>query len=208
MMKLFFTCLVFALSAPFALAQSADDGASAWNKIHEVLTHPRCANCHVGEDNRPRWSGPSYEAAYGLEPGGWTYHGMAINGGDSRIGNTTMPCSTCHQQENSDVEHGPPGAHVWALAPVEMQWFGKSPSEVCARLKSPLTNGGRSLEQVAAHIDNDELVHWGWKPGPGREPAPYGRKEIADTVRAWSAAGAPCPDGTLDVVEYLNAVRE
>lgn len=194
---------------PFAAAQQpSSDGLENWSKVFEVLSHPRCSNCHVGSDNRPRWSGPSYEKAYGIEEGGWRYHGMAVNGGLSRIGNLSTPCSTCHQVENSDVPHGPPGAHVWVLAPVEMEWFGKSSQEVCVRLKSPETNGGRSLGEVAAHIDEDELVHWGWEPGPGREPVPHGRKETVAYLQAWAAAGAPCPEGTFDLEAHLQAGEE
>ena len=50
--------LVILLIAGPALAQ--DPGLAAWSKIHEVFSHPRCANCHVGPDNMPIWSGSSY----------------------------------------------------------------------------------------------------------------------------------------------------
>ena len=168
----------------------AMSGAEAWEKIYEVVSHPRCSNCHVGEDNRPRWSGKHY----GLEDGEWSFHGMYVNGDDSRIGVESMMCATCHQKSNSPTLHGPPGSAVWALAPVEMEWFGKSSAEVCNQLKDPERNGGRSLDDVADHVDHDELVHWGWEPGPGREPAPYSRKDMVSFINAWAQAGAPCPD--------------
>ena len=123
------TLLSAALST-FTVAQSADvstDGLQNWGQIYEVLSHPRCASCHVGEDNRPRWAG----AHYGVKPGEWKYHGMNINGGESRIGMETLPCTTCHQEKNSEVMHGPPGAHVWALAPVEMEWHHRFDLENC-----------------------------------------------------------------------------
>lgn len=179
---------------PASVAQETDDAAAAWSRISEVVTHPRCANCHVGAEGRPIWSGPSYEKAYGLEKGGWMHHGMFIHGGESRIGAENVPCSTCHMEENSDVAHGPPGAHVWLLPPVEMEWFGKSGAEICRQLKDPAQNGGRSLEAVADHIARDDLVHWGWKPGGTREPAPYSREQIAADLRVWAGANAPCPD--------------
>ena len=192
---------------PLAHAQETEtEGLEIWGNIYEILSHPRCSNCHVGEDNRPRWSGPSYEAAYGLEAGGSTYHGMNINAGTDRIGVMTLPCGTCHQKENAELPHGPPGAHVWALAPVEMEWFGKSSAEICAQIKDPARNGGRSIADVAAHIDHDELVHWGWDPGPGREPAPYSRKDAVGMFSAWADAGAPCP--TNDAVDYLQSLEE
>jgi len=165
------------------------DGTKEWTQIYQVFSHPRCASCHVGADNRPRWAG----AHYGVKEGEWKFHGMNINGGESRIGMETQPCTTCHQEKNSNVMHGPPGAHVWALAPVEMEWLDKSSAYICNQIKDPARNGGRTLDEVTAHIDNDELVHWGWAPGPGREPAPFGRKETVAIMTAWQAAGAPCP---------------
>lgn len=196
------------VSSMITSAQTDNSGEAAWEDIFQVLSHPRCANCHVGDDHTPRWSGPSYEAAYGFEPGGWMYHGMNVSGDISRIGNSTLPCSTCHQEENANVAHAPPGAHAWALAPVEMEWFGKASSEVCIRLKSPETNGNRTIEEVADHIDNDELVHWGWAPGPGREPAPFDRKTTAELIRQWGLDGAPCPAGSFDLKAYLNSRME
>ncbi len=182
--------------APSLDALPSDDitrnALTEWDKLYSVFSHPRCASCHVGDDNRPRWMGTDY----GLDPGEAQFHGMNVNGGMSRIGAETLPCMTCHQEENSDILNGPPGAHVWALAPVEMEWFDKSSAYICAQIKDPARNGGRSLEAVSDHINNDDLVHWGWSPGPGRTPAPFGRKETVDIFNAWIAQGAPCPDGS------------
>ena len=172
-----------------AQALPLDEALAAWEKVYEVFSHPRCANCHVPEDNRPRWSGPSY----GLADGEWKYHGMNINGGESRIGIETIPCMTCHGQSNVDTPHGPPGAPVWALAPVEMVWWQKSSQEICEQIKDPARNGNRTLQDVADHIDHDALVHWGWDPGPGREPAPYSVQEVVAFLNSWAASGAPCP---------------
>jgi hypothetical protein len=167
-----------------ALAQ--DPGLAAWNKIHEVFSHPRCANCHVGPDNVPIWSGSSYEPKARV-------HGMNINAGPSRIGAEHITCNACHTQHNSPVPHGPPGAHEWLLAPVTMQWFGKSSPEICAQIKDPARNGGRTIADVAKHIENEPLVHWGWAPGPGREPAPFSVAQVVEFLKQWDAAGAPCP---------------
>ena len=174
---------------PSAMPVLEDDALATWTKIYEVFSHPRCANCHVPDDNRPRWSGPSY----GLAASEWKYHGMNINGGESRIGIETIPCSTCHGVENVDTPHGPPGAEIWALAPVEMLWWRQSSAQICEQIKDPERNGGRTLKDVADHIEHDTLVHWGWDPGPGREPAPYSIAELTAFVNSWAAAGAPCP---------------
>ncbi len=165
---------------------SAAEGAQMWENIHEVFTHPRCINCHVGEDNIPLWSGPHYGGE--ARP-----HGMFISAGDSRIGAEYLACSTCHGPENSAQLHGAPGAEVWLLPPVEMAWHGKTSAEICAQIQDPERNGDKTLLEVAEHVAGDPLVLWGWEPGPGREPAPYSAAELADFVLKWTAAGAPCP---------------
>jgi hypothetical protein len=183
MKRISLAVMVLLFAAP---ASAQEDGLQLWNKIHEVFSHPRCANCHVGPDNLPVWSGPSYGGK--ARP-----HGMNISGGESRIGAEYIACTTCHTKHNAQIPHGPPGAEVWALAPVEMQWIGKSSAEICAQIKDPARNGGRTLAEIADHVDHDELVHWGWAPGPGREPAPYSDDEVAGFLRRWDAGGAPCP---------------
>lgn len=166
-------------------AANADEGLAAWGKIYEVFSHPRCANCHVPEDNRPRWSGPSY--------GKTSFHGMNVNADDSRIGVESIMCGTCHAHHNSKAPHGPPGAEVWMLAPLTMDWWQKSSAYVCQQIKDPKRNGGRTLSEVAHHIRHDKLVQWGWAPGLGREPAPYSAEELGVFFDQWDKAGAPCP---------------
>jgi hypothetical protein len=65
--------------------------------------------------------------------------------------------------------------------------------EICAQIKDPDRNGGRSLRDVAQHVRDDKLVGWGWAPGPGREPAPGSAEETSQAIENWMAAGAPCP---------------
>ena len=129
----FAAALAVLVMAPPAGAQ--ENGLELWAKIYSVFSHPRCANCHVGPDNIPRWSGNSYG-----EP---RPHGMHVSAGDSRIGAELMPCATCHGRRNSELPHGPPGAEKWLLPPVEMQWWEKSSREICAQIKDPARNGGR-----------------------------------------------------------------
>ncbi len=160
-------------------------GLPHWEKVFEVFSHPRCTNCHVGEDGIPLWSGPSY-----VKTGP---HGMNIAGGESRIGVEYVSCPACHMETNAPVPHGPPGAPNWHLAPAEMMWVGRSSADVCAQIKDPETNGGRSLDEVAEHVRDDALVAWGWAPGPGREPAPGSAQETFEALTAWMEAGAPCP---------------
>lgn len=170
-----------------ALAVDLERGLPAWRAIVAVLAHPRCANCHV-EDDRPRWSGPSYGATRA--------HAFNVRRGadESGFGNPGLRCMTCHFETNSAKPHGPPGAPSWHLAPAEMAWFGKSSAEICAQIKDPERNGGRSLAEIAVHVRDDALVGWGWQPGPGREPAPGSAEATFAAIERWSAAGAPCPE--------------
>ncbi len=172
---------------------SRDDGLANWQMFYEVASHPRCANCHVGADNRPMWSGPSYGAT---RP-----HGMNIDAGESRIGAETLACATCHttltapKPDANKIPHAAPRvAMAWALAPVEAEWFGKSSAYICNQLKDPERNGGRTIREVAVHLDHDLILHWAWNPGGTREPAPHSLQETMDFLIKWQAAGTPCPD--------------
>ena len=171
---------------------SLDEGLASWQKFYEVASHPRCANCHTGGDNRPMWSGPSY--------GKTRPHGMNVVAGESRIGAESQPCATCHatlkgpDPNANAIPHAPPKvAMAWQLAPVQAEWFGKSSSYICNQLKDPSRNGGRSIREVAAHLDHDLILHWAWAPGGNRQPAPYSLQEAMDFLMKWAAAGAPCP---------------
>lgn len=173
---------------PAAVVVNPAVGLPAWEKVYAVFSHPRCANCHVA-DERPRWSGLNY----GPEP---RNHAFNVQRGEdgSGFGNAGLRCTSCHFKSNSNVLHGPPGAPNWHLAPAEMVWFEKSSPEICAQIKDPSRNGGKTLEQVSKHVLEDKLVLWGWDPGPGREPAPGSAEETFQALEQWRLAGAPCPD--------------
>lgn len=201
-MKTFLTAAVVAFTATLAWGASDEiateppaegsvtsvQGLQAWVRIYEVASHPRCSNCHVGDSNRPMWSGPTYGKA---RP-----HGMNINAGESRIGAEHIPCSTCHVTNKTG---GTTGAHMapqvaaeWQLPPVEFEWNGKSSIEVCKQLRDPERNGDRTYLDIAGHLDHDVILHWAWAPGGGREPAPYSLQEHVDDVLVWGVAGMPC----------------
>ncbi|WP_172292663.1 hypothetical protein [Pseudoruegeria sp. HB172150] len=204
------TLIALALTVPATLALAAEtqlddtllpegsvseqDGLAAWDRIHEVLSHPRCSNCHVGEDNIPLWTATASGQARD--------HGMNIHGGDSRIGAEYLPCSSCHLTTDlpNSIPHAPPHAGLdWQLAPLEFQWTGKTSAEICAQLADPDRNGGRDLEGLVEHITHDVsengFIAWGFAPGAGREPAPYDVQSHLDDFKAWGAAGMPCAPG-------------
>ena len=115
---------------------SRADGLANWQKFYEVASHPRCRNCHVGPNNIPMRSGPSYDKP---KP-----HGMKINAGPSRVGAETVPCTFCRSiqaktnAKTNALPHSPPKvAMTWALPPVKAAWFGKSSTYICNQLKNP-----------------------------------------------------------------------
>lgn len=179
-------CAAIAATEVSAETLARETGLAHWAKVYDVLSNPRCANCHVGDDNRPMWSGPNYGVS--------RKHGMNINAGTSRSGEEHIACSTCHGATNGTLPHAPPGAAAeWRLAPVEFEWFGKSSREVCEQMRDPARNGGRSANDLAEHVNHDAFVGWGWEPGLGRTPAPLSQAEHEADIRAWGAAGMPCP---------------
>jgi hypothetical protein len=174
--------LALTLSASLSFAQDA--GLDNWAKINDVLSHPRCANCHTPDD-RPRW--------FDAESKTHKVHGMNVQRGNDGFGNTGLRCTTCHQATNAAAVGGPPGAPAWHLAPVEMAWVGKTSAEICAQFKDPTRTGGRDIAAMADHIKKDALVAWGWSPGAGREAAPGSAEALYQTILAWQSAGTPCP---------------
>ena len=171
---------------------SEADGLEAWDRIHEVFTHPRCINCHVGADNVPLWRTERSRNDI--------VHGMAINAGASRIGARTVLCSACHQQSTrpNTVPHAAPHTGmVWRLAPVEFQWVGKDSREICVQVRDPAHNGGRDGRGLIDHILHDAsvvgFIAWSYDPGPERAPAPGTLQSHLEDMATWAAAGMPCP---------------
>ncbi|MGR3502386.1 hypothetical protein [Pseudaestuariivita sp.] len=176
-----------------------EDGLAAWDRVAAVVTHPRCLNCHVDEAGVPLWS------EVGEEP---RPHGMHIVAGESRMGIETLPCQTCHVTSDmpNTVPHAAPHSGMdWQLAPVEMQWTGKRPDEVCTILRNPETNGGRGGEALIEHILHDAsergFITWSFDPGPGRSAPPGSLQDHLDDTAAWVAAGMPCPTDPAEAVE-------
>ena len=147
--------------------------------IYRALESPRCMNCH------PKGDAP-------LQFDDHRPHAMNITRRSEKNG---LPCATCHRDKNGTRPGQPPGAPNWKLPPPQtpMVFEGKSPAELCAQLKDPKQAGGRDLAALIEHVDKDPLVAWGWAPGPGRSPVPVPHDELVAAMRAWVAAGAPCP---------------
>jgi len=163
-----------------AINDSAARSVALFAELGKVLSHPRCVNCHPAGD-RPR-QGES----------GRPHQPPVARGADGH-GLPAMRCSSCHQGANFDPARMP-GHPEWHLAPREMAWEGKTPGEICAQIKDPARNGGRSLEEIVHHIGTDTLVGWAWAPGFGRAPAPGTQQQAGALIEAWVKTGAVCPD--------------
>lgn len=158
-------------------------GLLAFDRVHAVLMHPRCVNCHPagraplqGDDSRP--------------------HEQNVQGGVDGQGRFAMRCSNCHGTSNAPGEHAPPGAPNWHLPAAEMPlvFEGRSKAELARQLADPRQNGGRTPQQVLAHLQTDPLVLWGWQPGEGRTRVPIPHADFVAAAAAWIEAGCPIPD--------------
>lgn len=183
-------CSVFAaagttsngLALPESFSSMPDLGqrsAALFTELGKVLTHPRCANCHPAGD-RPR------QGDFGR------LHQPPVERGADGFGLPAMRCPICHQRDNFEPVRMP-GNPQWHLAPREMGWEGRTLREICAQLKDPARNGGRSLDDLVHHIGRDTLVGWAWAPGFGRAPAPGTQQQAGALAGAWVKTGAACP---------------
>tara|TARA_R110002167_G_scaffold182220_2_gene382544 strand:- start:96 stop:647 length:552 start_codon:yes stop_codon:yes gene_type:complete len=146
--------------------------------LFEVLSHPRCMNCHTKTDF-PRQGDERRR------------HDQLVVRGEDNHGAPTLQCSACHQDENvADGEV--PGAPHWGLAPLSMAWEDLSAGQLCTVLKDTTKNGNRSLEDLFHHMTEDALVLWAWMPGATRSTPPLSKSEFAEALRAWVNAGGPC----------------
>lgn len=166
------------LESAAALAPTPTEVSSLFAPIHQVLTSPRCVNCHPDGD-RP------------LARGGG-FHAMNISRASAGAG---LPCSTCHAEHNSKVFGGPPGAPHWGLPPADtpMIFQNRSVTALCRQLRDPAQNGQRSLAELHEHIAEDPLVLWGWSPGGDRTAPPISHAGFVAAFRAWVEAGGICP---------------
>jgi hypothetical protein len=173
--------------ADFAgIADATERSVAIFEEMSKVITHPRCINCHPieggprqGDDMRPhvppipRWD----EGGFG-PPG--------------------LHCTACHGEEAVAFvgDSGSiPGHGHWHLPPVSMGWIGMTRGEICAQIKDPERNGGRSLEDIHHHHLTDALVLNSWRThGVGRTPLPGNPEVFAELTRAWIDTGAACPD--------------
>jgi hypothetical protein len=163
-----------------AISDPAQRSAALFTEAAKVLTHPRCMNCHPAGD-RPRQGDLRRP------------HQPPVFRGDDGFGLAALRCPVCHQQANFEPSRVP-GNPIWHLAPEEMGWEGKTVGQICAQIKDPARNGGRSLDEIVHHVGTDHLVGWAWAPGAGRQPAPGTQAQVGALLDAWAKSGAACPN--------------
>jgi cytochrome c5 len=163
-----------------AIGDNASRSAALFTEAAKVLTHPRCMNCHPAGDH-PRQGDLR------------RLHQPPVARGEDGFGLPAMRCPICHQQANFDPARVP-GDPVWHLAPREMGWEGKTVGQICAQIKDPARNGGRSLDDIVHHVGTDHLVGWAWAPGAGRQPAPGTQAQEGALLQEWVRTGAVCPE--------------
>jgi len=159
---------------------TAEEAASLFAPIYEVLVSPRCMNCHP-EGDRP------------LADSG--VHAMNVSRTSFESG---LQCSTCHADHNTQLPGappGPPGAPHWQLPPKEtpMVFQNRTVTALCQQLRDPAQNGERTLAELLEHVEKDPLVLWGWNPGGTRAPPPISHAAFVQHVRSWIDAGGICP---------------
>ena len=179
-LALFFHTAVFSVSLSSAQEMTPEQ---AETKILQVLTSPRCSNCHPTDD-RPRQGDDQHD------------HRFAVERGPEDHGWEIYRCETCHRDANNayaDI----PGAPHWGLAPKSMGWLGLSGEEILRRLVDPALNGGRSREDLVEHMSGDALVLWAWEPGGERLPPPVPVEEFRAALQVWLTA----EDASEDVAE-------
>jgi hypothetical protein len=167
------------VSAFAGIADETQRSLAFFAEAGRVIQHPRCVNCHPA-GNRPTQGDDQHP-----------HSPLAVRGEDG-LGAIGMRCTTCHGPANFDPGKVP-GHPKWHVAPIEMAWAGKSLGEICAQIKDPKRNGGKSMDELVHHMAEDSLVGWGWSPGRGREPAPGTQRSFGELIRAWADTGAACP---------------
>jgi mono/diheme cytochrome c family protein len=159
------------------IADKDKRAVALFQEAGKVIVHPRCVNCHPADDT-PRQGDVM------------RVHEPPVARAADGTGATGMRCATCHGAANFDRVPGKPN---WHLAPKEMAWMGKSLGQICEQIKDRKRNGGKSLEQIVEHMAHDELVGWGWHPGPGRTPVAGTQEQFGALIKAWADNGAHCP---------------
>lgn len=123
----------------------------AFDLMMDVLTHPRCMDCHP-EGDKPLQGNDSHPHTFGVK-----------RGKEGR-GTLSLKCKSCHKEEKK-AESGISGAPDWRLVPRTMAWEGLSRTEISRLMTDPNKKGGRNTDQLVEHLTEGPLVMWAFDPG-------------------------------------------
>ncbi|MGD9629387.1 MAG: hypothetical protein AB7V18_09090 [Pyrinomonadaceae bacterium] len=158
---------------------------AAFNEAAKVFFSARCANCHPAGD-------------VPTQGDQMTPHSQGVTRGEDGMGVYGMRCTTCHQNENLEGDHMPPGTTIdWHMPPADqkMVFQGLTAGQLCRNFTDPNRNGGLQVKSLMDHIQKrDPLVIWAWEPGNGRSTPPMSFEQFAAKVEEWVANGAACPE--------------
>lgn len=158
---------------------------AAFLDAYKVFMSPRCVNCHPAGDV------PTQGDAM-------TLHAQGVTRGKDGKGKYGMKCTTCHQPENLEGEHLPPGVpNGWHMPPANMKMVfqGRTAKQLCEQLKNPQMNGGRKTAKEAIHhLEEDPLVLWAWTGSNGRTKPPLSYEEFMQKMNEWVKNGGSCPE--------------
>jgi hypothetical protein len=71
-------------------------------------------------------------------------------------------------------------------------------AQLCAQIKDPARNGGRSPHALLEHVETEPLVLWSWNPGTRpngeqRTTPPISHYQFVRAFEGWINEGLPCP---------------
>lgn len=157
------------------------ESVKAFMQVYQVLTSPRCVNCHPSGDV-PLQGDDSH------------LHTMSPQRGPEGKGISAMKCANCHQATNTPGLHTPPGNPNWHLPPADMKMVfqGRTPHQLAKQLMDPAQNGHKNKKQLLEHA-KDGLVMGGWNPGEGRTLPPLSYEAFAKAWETWIKKGAYAP---------------
>ncbi len=161
---------------------------AAFNETAKVYFSARCANCHPAGDTPTQGDE--------MSP-----HTQGVTRGKDGKGVYGQKCTTCHQSENLEGDHMPPGVNTaagWHMPPAshKMPFQGITAGQLCRNFKDPRQNGGfKTAKEAMEHIHKrDPLVLWGWEPGNSRSVPPLTFDQFVAKVDEWLENGAACPE--------------
>jgi mono/diheme cytochrome c family protein len=155
---------------------------NAFLQVYKVFMSPRCMNCHPAGD-------------VPLNGNDHHLHPQGVKRGEDGKGLYALKCANCHQSQNTPGLNMPPGVPDWHLPPADMKMVfqGKTAHELALQIKDPNQNGGKSLQDLVAHMKTD-LVKWAWNPGDGRTKPPLSYNEFYNQFKLWIDKGAVVPN--------------